>query len=99
MDDSLATTMITNLIKNAYIHSPEKTSIRIYMKKDSLIIANSGNGMLDKERLFDRFYTSGKSGSTGLGLALVKSIADSYRFGLTYLITDNMHRVEIKFGK
>lgn len=99
MDDSLATTMITNLIKNAYIHSPEKASIRIYMKKDSLIIANSGNGMLDKERLFDRFYTSGKSGSTGLGLALVKSIADSYRFGLTYIFTDNMHRFEIKFGK
>lgn len=97
MDDSLATTMITNLIKNAYIHSPEKASIRIYMKKDSLIIANSGNGMLDKERLFDRFYTSGKSGSTGLGLALVKSIADSYRFGLTYSFTDNMHRFEIKF--
>ena len=69
------------------------------MKKDSLIIANSGNGMLDKERLFDRFYTSGKNGSTGLGLALVKSITDSYRFGLTYSFTDNMHRFEIKFGK
>lgn len=97
MDDSLAATMITNLMKNAYIHSPENAVIKIYMKNKSLFIANSGNGTLDKDRIFDRFYTSGKSGSTGLGLALVKSIADSYRFGLTYSFTDNMHRFEIKF--
>lgn len=97
MDDSLAATMITNLMKNAYIHSPENAVIKIYMKNKSLFIANSGNGTLDKERIFDRFYTSGKSGSTGLGLALVKSIADSYRFGLTYIFTDNMHRFEIRF--
>ena len=97
MDDSLAATMITNLMKNAYIHSPENALIKIYMKNKSLFIDNSGNGTLDKERIFDRFYTSGKSGSTGLGLALVKSIADSYRFGLTYSFTDNMHRFEIKF--
>lgn len=97
MDDSLAATMITNLMKNAYIHSPENAVIKIYMKNKSLFIANSGNGTLDKDRIFDRFYTSGKSGSTGLGLALVKSIADSYRFGLTYIFTDNMHRFEIKF--
>lgn len=97
MDDSLAATMITNLMKNAYIHSPENALIKIYMKNKSLFIDNSGNGTLDKERIFDRFYTSGKNGSTGLGLALVKSIADSYRFGLTYSFTDNMHRFEIKF--
>ncbi|MBR3915844.1 MAG: HAMP domain-containing histidine kinase [Bacteroidaceae bacterium] len=97
MDDSLAATMITNLIKNAYIHSPENALIKIYMKNKSLFIDNSGNGTLDKDRIFDRFYTSGKNGSTGLGLALVKSIADSYRFGLTYSFTDNMHRFEIKF--
>lgn len=97
MDESLATTMITNLLKNAFLHSPEGGTIKVSIEKESLVIANSGNGMLDKERLFDRFYTSGRSGSTGLGLALVKSIADSYRFGLTYSFYDGMHRFEIKF--
>jgi signal transduction histidine kinase len=97
MDESLATTMITNLLKNAFLHSPEEGTIKVSIEKESLVIANSGNGELDRTRLFDRFYTSGKSGSTGLGLALVKSIADSYRFKIEYSYGDGMHRFVIKF--
>lgn len=97
MDESLATTMITNLLKNAFLHSPEEGTIKVSIEKESLVIANSGNGELDRTRLFDRFYTSGKSGSTGLGLALVKSIADSYRFRIEYSYGDGMHRFVIKF--
>ena len=97
MDESLATTMITNLLKNAFLHSPEEGTIKVSIEKESLVIANSGNVELDRTRLFDRFYTSGKSGSTGLGLALVKSIADSYRFRIEYSYGDGMHRFVIKF--
>lgn len=96
MNESLATTMITNLIKNAYIHSPENAEIRISMERNSLVFANCGSEELDRERLFDRFYTSGKNGSTGLGLSLVKSIAEYYRFGLSYEFLDGMHRFIIR---
>lgn len=97
MDESLATTMISNLIKNAYLHSPENGKIEIETTEYELRISNSGETGLDATRIFDRFYTNGKSGSTGLGLALVKSIADSYNFAFTYNFTGKMHCFTVRF--
>ena len=79
MDEMLATTMVSNLIKNAFVHSPTHGTINITVSHGEFSVSNSGDSALDKARLFDRFYTSGKTGSTGLGLALVKSM---YRYHL-----------------
>ena len=97
MNESLATTMITNLIKNAFLHANEDGIVEISIIKSELIVANNGDGPLDGSRLFDRFYTSGKKGSTGLGLALVKSIADSYNFKIGYSYKEEKHRFAVKF--
>lgn len=97
MDESLATTMVTNLIKNAFLHTAEGGSIIISIKDGEFSVANSGDEALDATRLFDRFYTSGKSGSTGLGLALVKSIAEFYRFNLEYSFVEGKHRFAVRF--
>ena len=97
MNESLATTMITNLIKNAFLHAGEEGVIDISIKRGLLVIANNGNEALDGSRLFDRFYTSGKKGSTGLGLALVKSIADSYNFKIEYNFKEGKHCFEVRF--
>lgn len=97
MDESLATTMVTNLIKNAFLHTAEGGSIIISIKDGEFSVANSGDEALDATRLFDRFYTSGKSGSTGLGLALVKSIAEFYRFNLEYSFVEEKHRFAVRF--
>ena len=97
MDESLATTMVTNLIKNAFLHTAEGGSIIISIKDGELYVSNSGDEALDATRLFDRFYTSGRSGSTGLGLALVKSIAEFYRFNLEYSFVEGKHRFAVRF--
>lgn len=97
MDESLATTMVTNLIKNAFLHTAEGGCIIISIKDGELYVANSGDEALDATRLFDRFYTSGKSGSTGLGLALVKSIAEFYKFNLEYSFVEEKHRFAVRF--
>lgn len=97
MDESLATTMITNLLKNAFLHTPNGSTIKISIEKNSLVIANNGTEGLDRTRLFDRFYTSGKNGSTGLGLALVKSIANNYGFNIEYKFESGMHLFRIIF--
>ena len=97
MNESLATTMITNLIKNAFLHANEDGIVEISIIKSELIVANNGDEPLDGSRLFDRFYTSGKKGSTGLGLALVKSIADSYKFKIGYSYKEEKHRFAVKF--
>lgn len=97
MNESLATTMITNLIKNAFLHASENGGIDISIRNRVLIIANNGSEALDGSRLFDRFYTSGKKGSTGLGLALVKSIADSYNFKIEYSFNEGKHCFAVRF--
>lgn len=91
MDESLAATMVTNLLKNAFLHTADGGKVNVAIKGRMLIVSNSGDEALDSTRLFDRFYTSGKSGSTGLGLALVKSIAEFYKFGLEYSFNDGRH--------
>lgn len=97
MDEMLATTMVSNLIKNAFVHSPAGAVIDITISNNRLIVSNKGDEELDEARLFDRFYTSGKSGSTGLGLALVKSIAGYYDFGLQYKFLGGKHCFEVRF--
>ena len=98
MDEMLATTMVGNLIKNAFIHSPSGGTIDISISHKELAISNNGNEALDETKLFDRFYTSGKTGSTGLGLALVKSITGYYNFGLKYIFSNSKHRFTINLG-
>ena len=97
MDEMLATTMVSNLIKNAFVHSPAAAAIDITISNNRLMVLNKGDETLDEARLFDRFYTSGKSGSTGLGLALVKSIAGYYDFGLQYKFLGGKHCFEVRF--
>ena len=49
MNESLATTLITNLIKNAYVHNYEKGDIGITISRRMLTIANTGiDKTLDK---------------------------------------------------
>lgn len=99
MDEMLATTMVGNLIKNAFVHSPAGGRVDIVIAHGCFSVSNSGDEALDESRLFDRFYTSGKTGSTGLGLALVKSITGYYGFGLKYRYTGGNHSFAIGFGK
>ena len=91
MDEMLATTMVSNLIKNAFVHSPVGGTVDITVSAGRLTVSNSGDEALDETRLFDRFYTSGKSGSTGLGLSLVKSIAGYYNFRVEYGFNNGWH--------
>ena len=97
MNESLATTMITNLIKNAFLHANEDGTVDISIRKGEFVVANNGDEALDATRLFDRFYTSGKKGSTGLGLALVKSIAHSYGFKVEYSFNEGKHCFKVRF--
>jgi signal transduction histidine kinase len=98
MDEMLATTMVSNLIKNAFVHSPAGGTIDITLSRGELTVANNGDEALDGTRLFDRFYTSGKSGSTGLGLALVKSIAGYYNWAVRYDFKNGKHSFVVKFA-
>ncbi len=98
MNESLATTLISNLIKNSFIHTKEGGSIHYVLKNNSFVVANEGLEPLDSEHIFDRFYQGNKSaGSLGLGLALVKAICRYYNFNLSYRFNKGMHYFSVDF--
>ena len=91
MNEELAAILVTNLLKNAFLHSPEGGKILIYAAGDTIFFTNSGSEPLDSTRLFHRFYKQGKTGNTGLGLALVGSIARSYKMDVGYSFEAGRH--------
>lgn len=98
MNETLASILVTNIIKNAFVHSPEGGTVTLTLTENGLVVANSGDSPLDQGRIFDRFYQGAKKdGSTGLGLALAKTIADRNGLRLTYSYENGMHLFRIGF--
>lgn len=98
MNETLASILVTNIIKNAFVHSPEGGTVTLTLTENGLVVANSGDSPLDRGRIFDRFYQGAKKdGSTGLGLALAKTIADRNGLCLTYSYENGMHLFRIGF--
>lgn len=91
-NSTLAHALVTNLLKNALVHNQQDGELHIQIDKTFFIIKNSGDKPLDGEKIFQRFYhiQTEKKDSTGLGLAIAKSIATSYNLTLTY-DWDGMH--------
>lgn len=100
MNESLATTLVSNLIKNMYVHSAEGSSGSITISSGRLIIENDGEQALDGERIFDRFYQGPKSkGSMGLGLPLVAAVCRTYSLGISYQFKQGRHCFTVDFSR
>lgn len=93
-NDELLTALVSNLLRNAYLHNVDEGSIDVYIKDGVLSIANTGDGdALDASRLFDRFYKArhDKKHSNGLGLSIVKAICDASGLGIRYAFEGKKH--------
>lgn len=90
---SLAQILVSNLVKNSLLHNREGGELQVLTTPTSLVIKNTGDVPLDGDKLFRRFYhgMDGKKDSTGLGLAIARSIALSSSLKLTYEWQDGMH--------
>ena len=90
---SLAQILVSNLVKNSLLHNREGGELQVFTTPASLVIKNTGDVPLDGEKLFRRFYhgMDGKKDSTGLGLAIARSIALSSSLKLTYEWQNGMH--------
>ncbi len=79
--------LIWNLVRNGVQASSAGEEVRVVVRCDehvSLAIEDDGVG-IDREtldRLFDAFFTT-RSKGTGVGLAVVKRIADEHRFAIS----------------
>ena len=90
----LLSRLVQNLIDNAYKYGKEKGQIRVRLRhvnesEISLTVEDDGIGIEeeDQSRIFDRFFRSDRSRArktssvkgSGLGLSIVKKIADYHR--------------------
>lgn len=93
MNETLASILITNLIKNAFVHNVDNGKINIHINSKEFIIQNSGTPQsLDANHIFDRFYQGDKhEGSVGLGLAIVQSICKQCNINIEYRFTEGLH--------
>lgn len=101
MNESLAVSLLTNLLKNAFVHNMDEGHIRIIITKDCITFRNTGVGhSLDKEHIFERFYQGNKKeGSTGLGLAIADSICRLQHLNIRYYFEQGEHCFEISRQK
>ena len=79
---------IRNLTENAIKHTAPGTAVEIVLRPDGVVsVLDRGPGIKDSERefLFRRFWRRDRrrTGGAGLGLSIVRRIADAHGAALT----------------
>ena len=99
MHPVLADILWTNLFQNAIKHNIEEGNIAISLNSQRLRISNTGDPLSSTpEELFRRFKKDNvDSNSIGLGLSIIKRIADQYHYTISYAYKDGWHTVTIDF--
>jgi len=91
-DRELLTQMLANMVENAIRHTPTGTRIELTLRHDNgnIVgeISDNGPGVPaeERERIFHRFHRleSGRGvPGSGLGLSLVKAVADIHAIAIT----------------
>jgi two-component system sensor histidine kinase MprB len=83
VEPSLAERAVSNLISNAVKWSPSAGIVEVTVRDGSLTVRDHGPGIAEEETelIFERFYRSASSPSaegSGLGLSIVRHIAESF---------------------
>ena len=101
MNEQMASVLVRNLLKNAYVHSPSGSLVEVVMDKEGFTISNPGGNPLDKTKIFRRFYqpSGRKEGSVGLGLTLAHSVCARSGMDIAYSFADARHIFAINLKK
>lgn len=86
-DPTLARRLVQNLVDNALAHARGATEVAIRVRGPVLEVEDNGMGVAPVElgRLFDRFYRADRSrrqGGAGIGLSIVRQIAELHGGGV-----------------
>lgn len=97
IDRTLAIALISNLLRNAFIHSNQNGIIKITITNSTIEVSNSSlSEALPTQNIFSRFTKKGHNeNSIGLGLSIVKSICNFYNLNCEYYFTDDLHHFKI----
>jgi len=73
--------IIENLISNAFKYNKKNGSIHIYTKNNTLYIQDTGIGIKNPSKVFNRFYKENERG-IGIGMHIVKKLADELKINI-----------------
>jgi signal transduction histidine kinase len=95
----LADSIVTNLLSNAVKYTPESGLIEVKLQTHSFEVMNTGKALkANGKHLFQRFYKESEdNSSSGLGLALIKQIADVHHHTVHYEYKDFKHHFSYRF--
>jgi len=95
----LADILLSNLLKNAFLHNVTQGTVSIQAAGRILTIENTGDApAIAPTLLFERFRKASRQKQTlGLGLAIVKSIVDINGWQITYAYAEGQHRLSVRY--
>jgi signal transduction histidine kinase len=99
MNEVLAEIMISNLLSNAVRFNIDDGFINCHIDKTFLILTNTGLvSTINTEDLFKRFHRNNDNPqSVGLGLSIVKKIAETYGMQINYFCHDTTHVIKLHY--
>jgi signal transduction histidine kinase len=100
MNEVLADVLVSNLLSNAVRYNVNNGFIRCDINDRYILISNSGLPFTgDPESLFVRFHKGNDNiQSVGLGLSIVKKIADNYNMKISYSCKENIHKIKLFYN-
>lgn len=103
-DKKLIKKALTNIIRNAIEHSPNGEKVVVVLNQSRFIVKNIGVSIGEEEikNIFKAFYRvdksrNSKTGGTGLGLYIVKTILDKHE-NMKYSISSDRNSVVFKLS-
>ena len=73
--------IVDNLLSNAGKYNKKGGRVDIYLENEKLIIADTGKGIKNPQRAFERFYKEQERG-IGIGLHIVKKLCEELGIGI-----------------
>ncbi|WP_256687466.1 PAS domain S-box protein [Halococcus qingdaonensis] len=98
-DPDRLTRLFANLFRNAIDHAGSDVHVTVGTTETGFFVADDGPGIPDGEceRIFEHGYSTSESG-TGLGLMIVRRIADAHGWSVSVADTADGARFEVDIG-
>ena len=87
--------ILHNLLSNACKYNRSEGSVTIYFNDNTLYVEDSGKGIKEPERIFERNYS--EQSSSGIGLDIVKRLCDAMNISIKITSNDKGTRVALTF--
>ncbi len=88
--------LLHNLLSNACKYNRHDGTVSLYVKDKALYIQDSGSGIKNPERIFERNYS--EQSSSGLGLDIVKRLCDAMEISIKVSSSEEGTTVALTFG-